>query len=136
MYTWLSLCLLTCPENYHEVSLDLLKAVLLQGYLVHIHSSFCVHIHSLYHSMLKSYKPPVVKKSSIPKEVIKQIKKKTTEASKMIGVLEKEAVSVAPRVHKERRIYLRQQLTELLDILADKPGLLGPKITVLIFLQF
>ena len=78
--------------------------------------------------MLKTYKPS--KKSPIPKEVAKQIKKSQSSASKMIPDLEKDAVGGAPRIHKERRVYLRQQLTELLHILADKPGLLGPKMTV------
>ncbi len=34
--------------------------------------------------------------------------------------------------HKERRIYLRQEMNSLFHLLSDKPALLGPKFPVII----
>jgi hypothetical protein len=36
----------------------------------------------------------------------------------------------APGKHKERRIYLRQELNSLFKLFSDKPALLGPKFPV------
>jgi hypothetical protein len=128
MLGWLSLGYLTCPENYHEISMELLKTVLQQGFLLHIHGSFCVQIHSLYDLLLKTYKTS--KKTQIPKEVLKALNKALKIAKKIVPELEKDAVANAPKSHRERWIYLSQQLTELQHILVDKPGLLGPKMSV------
>ncbi len=46
----------------------------------------------------------------------------------MIADMAQAAAAGAPAFHTGRRNYLRQALRAMLLLLADKPGLLGPKV--------
>lgn len=118
---WVSYGLLLTPEKLPE-TIDMLKLVLQQSFVTPCYLNEAVQLIGEYENMCNHYKGP-------QKELNKQIKK-LKKVFPEIAVL---AVSptAGPKLRKDRRDYARLELKQLVHLIQDYPGLLGPKIEVI-----
>ncbi|CAH8495980.1 unnamed protein product [Schistosoma guineensis] len=103
--------LLIYPELTDEDSFNRLKVALRHSYVVVLFREEVIYIHSLLQSFLES--------SWVNKVGAKRI----NEIKETFSI----ACSQTPKMHADRRAYLRLSLRQLHLILSDEPGLLGPK---------
>lgn len=99
------------PELSDEDSFNRLKIALKHSYVVVLFRDEVIHIHSLLQSFLESF------------WTAKIASKRINEIKETFSI----ACSQTPKIHADRRAYLRLALRELHLILSDEPGLLGPK---------
>lgn len=88
-----------------------LRLALRNSYVVVLYRDEVVHVHSLLTSFLETV------------WTARSTSKRLTDIKESLSI----ACSQAPGVHSDRRSYLRTALRQLHSILADQPGLLGPK---------
>ncbi|KAK4469709.1 hypothetical protein MN116_006617 [Schistosoma mekongi] len=99
------------PELTDEESFNRLKVALRHSYVVVLFREEVIYIHSLLQSFLESA------------WVNKVGAKRISEIKETFSI----ACSQTPKMHADRRAYLRLSLRQLHLILSDEPGLLGPK---------
>eukprot|EP01119_Soliformovum_irregulare_P005153 TRINITY_DN1660_c0_g1_i1.p1 TRINITY_DN1660_c0_g1~~TRINITY_DN1660_c0_g1_i1.p1 ORF type:complete len:1147 (-),score=374.72 TRINITY_DN1660_c0_g1_i1:168-3608(-) len=118
MTLWIVFGYLICPEALVPPgAIDLLKTALQEGFSLPLIRNVVLQIHNEFESMLGSYKGPkkeVSKFKKAPKEALDEFGKKGLQK------------------HKEKRIYLRQELNSLVQLCTDQPGLLGPKFPLIL----
>nr|WEL12754.1 NCK-associated protein 1 [Halisarca dujardinii] len=113
---WILLGFLTCVNRLSDPgAFDLLKHALQDGFSVSICRDETLLVHAAYEHLLSSSKD-------------KADRKKASEVLETAG----QSAQTAPAVHREKRRYLRATLNELRLLLADAPGLLGPKLVVVL----
>eukprot|EP01112_Ceratiomyxa_fruticulosa_P019008 TRINITY_DN6153_c0_g1_i1.p1 TRINITY_DN6153_c0_g1~~TRINITY_DN6153_c0_g1_i1.p1 ORF type:complete len:1157 (-),score=241.56 TRINITY_DN6153_c0_g1_i1:17-3487(-) len=96
-------------------SVDYVKFVLSEGYLLPVFRDVTFAPYPEYVNLFDNYKS---KAFNLQKQ--KKVVKEAATSS----------VAESGRKHTERRIYIRQELEALVNILTDKPALLGPKINI------
>jgi len=112
---WITYGFLLCPETLAlPGAIDLLKLVLSDAYVTPIFRATTIQLHAEYDNLFDKYK-------SNNKAL------NLSKHKKMIKDVVTEAILKGHISHRQRRIYLRQELNNLVNIFADKPGLLGPK---------
>ncbi len=124
--------LLPCAEAYARVNPDLIGTVLRECVFTPLYRDLSVDLMYRYNIMLKNFKP---KKGDIPADMAKELSRKLKDVQKVVSDAEK-AVEHGEMlaVHGTRRVYLRQEMGTLHSLFSDKPGLLAPKLTLLISL--
>ncbi|KAL7063591.1 hypothetical protein AAHC03_0160 [Spirometra sp. Aus1] len=88
-----------------------LRLALRNSYVVVLYRDEVVHVHSLLTSFLETV------------WTARSASKRLNDIKESLSI----ACSQAPGVHSDRRSYLRTALRQLHSVLADQPGLLGPK---------
>nr|VZI16272.1 unnamed protein product [Spirometra erinaceieuropaei] len=88
-----------------------LRLALRNSYVVVLYRDEVVHVHSLLTSFLETV------------WTARSTSKRLNDIKESLSI----ACSQAPGVHSDRRSYLRTALRQLHSVLADQPGLLGPK---------
>jgi NCK-associated protein 1 len=119
--------LLPCGESFGKVSPDMIGAVLQESVLAPLYREFSLDILNRYQYMIKTFKP---KKSDVPAELLKELTKIMAAVKKSVDGAEKYMEKEIMFAHYQRRVYLRLELGNLFALLKDKPGLLGPKMTL------
>eukprot|EP00002_Diphylleia_rotans_P015130 TRINITY_DN292_c0_g3_i1.p1 TRINITY_DN292_c0_g3~~TRINITY_DN292_c0_g3_i1.p1 ORF type:complete len:1146 (+),score=269.41 TRINITY_DN292_c0_g3_i1:50-3487(+) len=114
-YLWIVYGFLFCPKGIKVECLDLLKVALSDGWVATIYRDEVLYVHDQFEELFGWYTIPTLKQS--------KGKKFVSEASAA-------AVQGSGEAHTQRRIYLKQELSQLYHLLSDRPGLLGPKIQV------
>lgn len=116
IFSWISFGLVLCPEEF--VSADypiVMKQVLGYNYNFPLYGDLVCHLHGEYIAFFEKYKSKN-KNLKVNKEK-KNINESLSHASSSTGIKE----------HKDRRIYIHQELVNLFHLCKDQPGLLGPK---------
>lgn len=103
--------LLIFPELADEESFNRLKAVLRHSYVVVLFREEVLYVHAVLQSFFES-----VWTNKVGMKRVSEIKETFSIAC-----------SQSPKVHADRRAYLRSSLRQLHLVLSDEPGLLGPK---------
>jgi hypothetical protein len=129
MYLRIVYGLLPCGEGYAKLNADLVGAALQEGLVAPLYRDHTLNLIAQYNAMLKNFKP---KKGDVPPEVLKEVTRVMGAVKKSVGEAEKFVERDMLLQHRQRRIYLCQELHNLLSIFRDKPGLLGPKMTLLL----
>eukprot|EP01114_Cavostelium_apophysatum_P008095 TRINITY_DN2037_c0_g1_i3.p1 TRINITY_DN2037_c0_g1~~TRINITY_DN2037_c0_g1_i3.p1 ORF type:complete len:968 (+),score=390.05 TRINITY_DN2037_c0_g1_i3:690-3593(+) len=113
MYLWITYGFLLCPETLSlPGAMDLCKFALSEGQVTPVFRGTSFFVLNEYDKLFSDYKSKTLNLS---------------KNKKLIKDVQAEAALKTPLKHKERRIYLRQELNSLYRLLSDKPGLLGPK---------
>lgn len=118
MYLWFVFGMLVSPEDLeYQGAMNLVKFVLSEGpntALVRDESAF---LYMNYEYMFDNYKSKTVKLGKL-----KPLFKEGTTAGFAEAALH----------HRERRIFYRQEIENLYNLLSDTPGLIGPKFQILV----
>mmetsp|Transcript_22496 Transcript_22496/g.56419 ORF Transcript_22496/g.56419 Transcript_22496/m.56419 type:complete len:1144 (-) Transcript_22496:147-3578(-) len=118
MTEWLSFCLLFTPEEFGDPqALHLAKMCLSRQFVFPLVYDEDVGLHSEYEGLFSQYK------SAAKGFQLKKDKKAISDAHK---------AALAARSHRDLRIYLKQELHNLLCLIKGCPGLLGPKLYMVI----
>jgi len=120
IYSWIVYGFLLTPEQFAMPEpMDILKVALQQSYLVPLYLNEMHYIHAEYENMFSTYK-------SANKLLSKQFKKDKKNFGEIL------AQSVQPTLgtknRNDRRTFIRHELQQLVLLMKDFPGLLGPKI--------
>ena len=121
--------LLPLGEAYAKISPDLVTMVLQEAILTPVYREISIDLSSRYNFMIKNFKP---KKGDVPAELLKDLTKVMTAVKKSVDTADKFLEREVLQVHQQRRVYVRQELQNLLNLFRDKPGLVAPKFTVLL----
>eukprot|EP01102_Stenamoeba_stenopodia_P021742 TRINITY_DN8845_c0_g1_i1.p1 TRINITY_DN8845_c0_g1~~TRINITY_DN8845_c0_g1_i1.p1 ORF type:complete len:1151 (-),score=261.18 TRINITY_DN8845_c0_g1_i1:250-3702(-) len=122
-FIWIGWICLLIPEEFavkEGALLNLLRTSLSQYYLLTVYKDEVFFVHQEYENLFSGYK-------SLNKALkLKNHKKLISESlAAVIG-------GTMPTRHKDRRVYLRQELTNILNLIQEYPGLLAPKIQLLL----
>jgi NCK-associated protein 1 len=113
MYHWYIYGLLGSPEDIgNETAMNVLKSIMTEGLNAIVFRDETFFVYREYEDMFNNYKSKTVKLSK---------EKPTFKEGATAGFVS------GPKQHQQRRIYLRQELESLLNLMKDTPGLLGPK---------
>lgn len=123
-------CLLPCAEAYTRLNPQFLATVLQESLHTPLFRDLSIDMMARYNFMIKAYKP---RKGDVSAEMAKELTKSMAVVKKCIGDAEKSVErNDFMALHAQRRVYVRQEMQSLLSLLTDKPGLLGPKMTLLL----
>eukprot|EP00033_Pygsuia_biforma_P000857 GCRY01000996.1.p1 GENE.GCRY01000996.1~~GCRY01000996.1.p1 ORF type:complete len:1147 (-),score=394.86 GCRY01000996.1:283-3723(-) len=112
-HEWIIFGLLFCPNELAQASLvELMKFALQEGYVLNLFRDEVFHLHPEFETVFGWFKGTSVKLS---------------QYKKLIPDLLISAVTKCGPNHRDRRLYLRQELGNMLHLFQDSPGLLGPK---------
>ncbi|XP_065191143.1 nck-associated protein 1-like [Sycon ciliatum] len=111
---WIIFGFLACPQQVSnsQECLALVKIPLHENYVIPLCRDEVMAVHPAFETVFKLMK--------------------MDKAEKWLHESAKAAVLHGPRSHVDRRNYLRNALSDLVNILGDQPGLLGPKALVLL----
>jgi NCK-associated protein 1 len=116
MTKWILFGFLVCPHQLAaDGASDLWKLALQDGYVLSLCRDEHLMIHAVFEKTLQDLKT-------------KEDRKRANEVQEQLNLV----LQHAGPMHKDRRRYLRTSLNELYMFLSDQPGLLGPKITMVI----
>mmetsp|Transcript_23209 Transcript_23209/g.58056 ORF Transcript_23209/g.58056 Transcript_23209/m.58056 type:complete len:1151 (-) Transcript_23209:109-3561(-) len=119
-YAWVLFGFLFIPEQFlNPQPILMVKSMLSEGFLVELHRDVSEPIHADYEDMFGSHKS-------------KDKRLKLKRERKTIAAALNAAVTTGAVEHHHRRTYCRQSLADLLNVLGDFPGLLGPKFQVVL----
>lgn len=110
MTTWIVVGFLIIPSEI-EMASDLLRVALIDGFVTPLFRDETLNIHAEYEAMAAAYKASG----------------KLVKVKQLFVDCAAFSVQSSGTFHKERRVYLRQSLQQLILFFSDKPGILGPK---------
>jgi NCK-associated protein 1 len=117
-HEWVLYGLLFTPEEYAmKDTMPMARQALQQGYLAPLFRDETLAIHHEYEQLFSTYKSQN-----------KQLK--LGKEKKTIRECASQAVGAGARAHKQMRAYARQELSTVITMLEDFPGLCGPKFQV------
>ena len=120
LYNWIVFGFLMCPETLAiPGALELLSVALKDAYVTQIVKDVSIPLHPEYATLFKTWK------SSNKNLKLSNQKKIIPEAAQECG-------SKGGSKHRDRRIYLRQELTSLVHLLKDNPQLIAPKFQMIL----
>eukprot|EP01098_Paradermamoeba_levis_P007327 TRINITY_DN3021_c0_g1_i1.p1 TRINITY_DN3021_c0_g1~~TRINITY_DN3021_c0_g1_i1.p1 ORF type:complete len:895 (-),score=226.18 TRINITY_DN3021_c0_g1_i1:385-3069(-) len=115
---WIVFGFMFCPDELGVPDgLTVLKLALQTQFIFPVYRDVMFSAHAEYDSIFEKHKSKTLK--------LKKEKKYITDAVTF-------AVTQGGKSHRERRIYVRQELYTLCNIMKSKPGLLGPKFQVVL----
>eukprot|EP00002_Diphylleia_rotans_P027071 TRINITY_DN5416_c0_g1_i7.p1 TRINITY_DN5416_c0_g1~~TRINITY_DN5416_c0_g1_i7.p1 ORF type:complete len:1061 (+),score=180.95 TRINITY_DN5416_c0_g1_i7:43-3225(+) len=113
---WIIYGFLACPRAITEETQNILKAVLSDGWVIPIYRDEVMFTHAEFEFIAEKTPNLPVKNSKL---------------KKLINEAAVTAIQNSGPEHINRRIYLRQEIKGLVQLMQDRPGLLGPKIQIL-----
>eukprot|EP00736_Rhodelphis_marinus_P013514 Rmarinus@m.24567 len=122
-YVWILYGFMACPRQLYEPgAIDLLKATLKECYCMPIWREISFDIHGEYKTLFSTYS---IKDARNKDMRLNKQDKHLKEATKLV-------VEETGKLHRARRTYLKLEMGNMLNFLADQPGVLAPKLQMVL----